>query len=83
MFRLLTEDEIQDAEILGKSMRFGAMFAVDDPARAGKLVWTPKRKLLELNLTEEGRGLFGAVAAARFAALAQAMKAETKIGDAG
>ena len=83
MFRLLTEDEIQDAEILGKSMRFGAMFAVDDPARAGKLVWTPKRKLLELNLTEEGRGLFGEVAAARFAALAQAMKAETKIGDAG
>ncbi len=83
MFRLLTEDEIQDAEILGKSMRFGAMFAADDPARAGKLVWTPKRKLLELNLTEEGRGLFGEVAAARFAALAQAMKADTKIGDAG
>lgn len=80
MFRLLTEDQLQEAEVLGKAMRFGAMFAVGDPARAGKLVWTPKKKLLELLLTEEGRGLFGEVAEARFAALAQALKAQTKLG---
>lgn len=80
MFRLLTEDELQDAEVLGKAMRFGAMFAVGDPALAGRLDWQPKKKLLQLDLTEEGRGLFGEVAAARFAALAQAMRATTKLG---
>lgn len=81
MFRLLSEDQLQEAEVLGKAMRFGAMFAVGDPARAGKLVWSPKKKLLELLLTEEGRGLFGEVAEARFAALAQALKAQTKLGE--
>ncbi|EKD59678.1 MAG: Ppx/GppA phosphatase [uncultured bacterium] len=81
MFRLLSEDQLQEAEVLGKAMRFGAMFAVGDPARAGKLVWTPKKKLLELLLTEEGRGLFGEVAEARFAALAQALKAQAKLGN--
>ena len=81
MFRLLTEDQLQEAEALGKAMRFGAMFAVGDPARAGKLVWSSKKKLLELLLTEEGRGLFGEVAEARFAALAQALKAQTKLGE--
>lgn len=81
MFRLLTEDQLQEAEVLGKAMRFGAMFAVGDPARAGKLLWSPKKKLLELLLTEEGRGLFGEVAEARFAALAQALKAQTKLGE--
>lgn len=80
MFRLLSEDELQDAEVLGKAMRFGAMFAVGDPAKAGRLVWSPKRKLLELDLTEEGRGLFGEVAEARFAALAVALKAQGKLG---
>jgi exopolyphosphatase/guanosine-5'-triphosphate,3'-diphosphate pyrophosphatase len=83
MFRLLTEEELQDAEVLGKAMRFAAMFAVGDPALAGRLVWQPKRKLLELLLTEEGRGLYGEVAEARFAALAVALKAQGKIGDAG
>ena len=82
VFRLLTDEELQDAEILGKAMRFGAMFAVGDPARAGKLVWSPKKLLLELQLTEEGRGLFGEVAIARFAALAAAMKATTRLGEA-
>jgi exopolyphosphatase/guanosine-5'-triphosphate,3'-diphosphate pyrophosphatase len=75
MFRLLSEEELQDAEVLGKAMRFGAMFAVGDPAKAGRLVWSPKKKLLELNLTDEGRGLFGEVAEARFVSLALSLKA--------
>jgi exopolyphosphatase/guanosine-5'-triphosphate,3'-diphosphate pyrophosphatase len=82
MFRLLTEDEIQDAEILGKAMRFGAMFAAGDPAVAGQLVWQPKKRVLELNLTEEGRGLYGEVSQARLAALAVSMKATVSIGRA-
>lgn len=80
MFRLLNDDELQEAEVLGKAMRFGAMFAVGDPAKAGRLVWSPKKKLLELNLTDEGRGLFGEVAEARFVSLALSLKAVAKIG---
>ena len=80
LFRLLTEAEVAQAEVLGKAMRFGAMFSVGDPARAGRLVWSPKRRSLALELTEEGAGLFGEVAQARFASLALALKATTRVG---
>jgi exopolyphosphatase / guanosine-5'-triphosphate,3'-diphosphate pyrophosphatase len=83
MFRLLDEDQMRDAEILGKAMRFGAMFAMGDPAVAGSLHWQPRKRVLELALTETGRGLFGEVAQARFTSLAQAMKATTDVRDAG
>ena len=79
LFRLLTDDQIQQAEILGKAMRFGAMFAAGDPAQAGKLSWNPKKRLLELTLTPNGQTLFGEVARARFDALALAMRAETRV----
>ena len=79
LFTLLTEDELQEAEVLGKALRFGAMFSVGDPSRAGRLVWQPKKKILELQLTEDGRGLFGEVAQARFTALALALKAATRV----
>ena len=79
LFRLLTDDQIAEAEILGKAMRFGAMFAVGDPSQAGTLRWFPKKRLLELTLTRDGRDLFGEVARARFASLALAMRAEVRI----
>jgi exopolyphosphatase/guanosine-5'-triphosphate,3'-diphosphate pyrophosphatase len=79
LFRLLTEEEMQEAEVLGKAMRFGAMFAAGDPAEAGHLVWKPKKKVLELHLTERGEGLYGEVAKARFASLAQALRATPKV----
>jgi exopolyphosphatase/guanosine-5'-triphosphate,3'-diphosphate pyrophosphatase len=79
MFRLLEEDQIQAAEVLGKAMRFGAMFSVGDPAKAGKLIWQPKKRVLELVLTPAGEGLFGEVAQARFQSLALAMKADTRV----
>jgi exopolyphosphatase / guanosine-5'-triphosphate,3'-diphosphate pyrophosphatase len=75
LFRLLNEDQMRDAEILGKAMRFGAMFAIENPEQAGSLHWNPKKMLLELRLTERGDDLFGEVAAARFNALALAMRA--------
>jgi exopolyphosphatase/guanosine-5'-triphosphate,3'-diphosphate pyrophosphatase len=43
LFRLLSEADIQEAEVLGKAMRFGAMFAVGDPALAGSLAWQARR----------------------------------------
>ncbi|MBA3908913.1 MAG: exopolyphosphatase [Rhodobacter sp.] len=79
MFRLLSEDEIQAAEVLGKAMRFGAMFSVGDPAKAGRLIWQAKKRVLELELTAAGGGLFGEVAQARFQSLAVALKASTLV----
>lgn len=78
LFRLLGEDDIRDAEVLGKAMRFGAMFSIADPTAAGTLRLKVKKKgdrELELALTPLGVGLFGEVAQARFTALAQALKA--------
>lgn len=79
MFRLLSEEDIQAAEVLGKAMRFGAMFSIGSPALAGSLSWQPKKRILELALTPAGEGLFGEVAQARFQSLALALKAETRV----
>ncbi|HMS95084.1 MAG TPA: Ppx/GppA family phosphatase [Tabrizicola sp.] len=79
LFRLLPEAEIQEAEALGKAMRFGAMFSVGDPARAGELRWSENKRRLTLALTEDGVGLYGEVAQARFAALGLALKAQANV----
>lgn len=79
LFRLLSDEEMQDAEVLGKAMRFGAMFSVNDPAVAGALKWYPKNRTLELVLTPLGEGLFGEVAQSRFTSLALALKAQPVI----
>ncbi len=74
---LLTEERVQEAETLGRAMRFGAMFASADPMEHGKLRLRSKRRELILTLTsDEGRDLFGEAAQARFAALASAMDVE-------
>lgn len=79
LFRLLTEEELTEAEVLGKAMRFGAMFSIDHPEEAGSLHWQPKKRVLELRLTERGVGLMGEVAQARFNALVLALRATPKI----
>ena len=81
LFRLLTDDQIQEAEVLGKAMRFGAMFAVGDPSKAGSLTWNPKKHVLDLTLTRDGNDLFGEVARARFASLALALRAEGRVSN--
>ena len=79
LFRLLNEDQLRMAEVLGKAMRFGAMFALDDPSGAATLAYQAKKKVLELRLSPDGQALFAEVAQARFQALAQALRAETRI----
>ncbi|MFV0300615.1 MAG: exopolyphosphatase, partial [Paracoccus sp. (in: a-proteobacteria)] len=74
LFALLTEREARDAEILGKAMRFGAMFSVKDPSNAGTLNYQPKKNVLELKLTRVGQALFGEVARARFESLCKSME---------
>ncbi|MDI3335227.1 Ppx/GppA family phosphatase [Defluviimonas aestuarii] len=76
LFGLLSEAQIKEAEVLGKAMRFGAMFAVKSPEEAGELVWRPKKKVLELRLNTHSEALFGEVAQARFGSLADALGAE-------
>ena len=79
MFKLLADEDVQAAEALGKAMRFGAMFAIADPAKAGHLTWNPADRVLELQLTAKGNGLFGEVAQARFQSLAQSLKAVARV----
>jgi len=79
LFELLDEKQLHQAEVVGKAMRFGAMFSVEAPQKMAKLKWQPKKKVLILSLTKRGAGLFGEVAEARFNSLAQTLGAETQI----
>ncbi len=79
LFNLLTDRQIQDAEVLGKAMRFGAMFSIRAPEEAGMLRYFPKKRVLELSLNRSKEALFGEVAQARFAALASSLKVETRV----
>ena len=77
LLELLTEKQVQQAEIMGRAMRFGAMFTLEKPLDHGKLKLYPKKGILELTLkTDTARDLFGEVAQARFKALAAAIGAE-------
>ena len=77
LFSLLPDAAIAEAEILGKAMRFGSMFATDDPTEAGVLKLTGTR--LELKLTAQGRALMGEVAQARFQSLCKSMGVEGSV----
>ncbi|MBA4492665.1 Ppx/GppA family phosphatase [Paracoccus sp. S1E-3] len=76
LFAMLSEDELQAAEVLGKAMRFGAMFSIRDPSEAGSLKLSPKKNTLTLTLTKTGRALFGEVALARFQSLCKSLGVE-------
>ncbi|MBT2129902.1 Ppx/GppA family phosphatase [Aliiroseovarius lamellibrachiae] len=75
LFTILSEKAISQAEVLGKAMRFGAMFAVDGPQEKAELRWFPQKRELHLRLTHEARDLYGEVAQARFQSLADALSA--------
>ncbi len=78
LFEMLDEKHLQQAEAVGKAMRFGSMFSVDDPEKIARLSWKPKKRILTLHLDETGRCLFGEVAEARFRSLAAALDAQTQ-----
>lgn len=79
LFGLLSAPELRDAEVLGRAMRFGAMFSIRDPNDAGRLTYDRARQRLRLDLEEVGRDLFGEVAEARFRALAEALGAKAEV----
>ncbi len=76
LFDLLPAEDRKRAEVLGKAMRFGAMFAGQTPQMMGTLRYFPKKQRLELVLPAPCEVLYGEVAAARFAALGKALGAE-------
>ncbi|QDY69566.1 Ppx/GppA family phosphatase [Qingshengfaniella alkalisoli] len=79
LLSLLNEKQIREAEILGKAMRFGAMFTGQRSEQMGELRWHPNKKKLVLKITPAGRTLFGEVAQSRFASLAKSLGAETEV----
>lgn len=79
LFNLLSDKDIQRAEVLGKAMRFGAMFSVERPELMGQLTWRPKKRHLTLKLHPDTKALFGEVAQARFASLAASLDATTDV----
>ena len=76
---LVSEKDQLEAEIVGKAIRFAAVLWPGEDADMGKLLWYPKKKLLELKLPAEAGPLFGEVVQTRFESLASALKAETKV----
>ncbi|HHC29510.1 MAG TPA: Ppx/GppA family phosphatase, partial [Rhodobacterales bacterium] len=79
VFSILSDKDLAKAEVLGKAMRFGAMFTIDKPHEKASLRWRPKKRELHLSIKPEAADLFGEAAEARFAALAQALDANTVI----
>lgn len=79
VLKLLDEEEIRHAIMLGRAMRFGAMFSLGGPDAAGELKYYPRKGQMELILQPERRDLFGEVADARFAALAKTLGVTTTL----
>ena len=79
LIEMLRPDQAQEADILGKAMRLGAMLWLGGDEPPGSLKWKPKSRELTLTLSAAARPLFGEVAEARFAALANALSAEAKV----
>lgn len=73
LFSLLDENQMASAEVLGRAMRFGAMFAFRSLEDAGALEIDRAAGCLKLKLEPLGGELFGEVAEARFASLASAL----------
>ncbi len=76
LYALLDGQRQQEAEVLGKAMRFGAMLWMtdEDPAQA-RLDWRPETRALTLHLPKGAAPLFGEVTEARFRAMADALGA--------
>lgn len=76
---MMDPEDVKQAEILGRAMRFGAMFTAQKADHMGTLRWHPNRKRLVLSIGPQAMALYGEVAQARFAALAKALGAETEV----
>ena len=76
LFTLLSEGQTQQAEVLGKAMRLGAMMWIAGDEKRARLHWDENTRLLRLSLPPEAAPLYGEVAQARLSSLATSLKAE-------
>jgi len=76
LYDYLSEEERLQAEILGKAMRFGAMLWLEQESIPGDFRFYPKKKVLELRLTEAAWPLLGEVAMSRLKSLASSLNAD-------
>ena len=79
LYDLLDEKEQQRAEVLGKAMRFGAMFWMQPDVPMGQFRWFPQKRILELRIPKEASALYGEVAEARLMSLAGSLNAEMNV----
>ena len=79
LFAMLTPEQMKEADILGRAMRFGAMLWLDGDTPPGTIRWNAKARHLTLMLAAGARPLYGEVAEARLAALAQALDATFEV----
>ena len=75
LYPLLPETDRQEAEVLGKALRFAAMLWLHPDAKPGALHWFPKKKILELRLTPQAAPLYGEAAESRFLSLCRSLSA--------
>ncbi|MEO1501946.1 MAG: Ppx/GppA family phosphatase [Pseudomonadota bacterium] len=76
---LVSEKGRKYAQILGRAMRFAAIFWLSRDVQFGKLKWQPKKRVLTLRLKADAADLFGEVAQARFNSLADSLEAESRV----
>ena len=79
VLKLLSDEEARHAVMLGRAMRFGAMFSVGGTMGAGELRYFPRKQVLEMVLRPERQALFGEVAQQRFQALAKTLGVTTSL----
>jgi len=80
VYDLLDQKSLQQAEVVGKAMRLGAMLWMQDADRMASLKWSPKKKVLILGLPNSAKALFGEVALSRLKSLGDALGSEdTKV----
>lgn len=78
---LITPQWARDAQILGRALRFGAMFLLrSDPEHMpAQLEWNAKKMTLTLHLDAAAQPLYGEISEKRFEALAKALQAQTNV----
>ncbi|SMC73899.1 Ppx/GppA family phosphatase [Primorskyibacter flagellatus] len=83
LYDLIEPEQRQEAEVLGKAMRFGSMLWMSDFSATGaEMELDTDAGILTLRLSGTARLLFGEVAEARFKSLASSLGVDTKVVDA-
>ena len=76
---LVDANAVRQATILGKAMRFGAMFSATSTEKIGRLKFRAKKHVLTLFLPKSFEDMYGEVVEARFEALARAMDSRPEL----